>query len=275
MGQYQPVSALGWTENMVNYEFSIYTFEYFLMILVRVATFVYIAPFFGMNNTPARVKIGFSALVALLLFEILTPRATVEYSGEIEFAIIVLKEGITGLLIGFAANICNSIILLSGKIIDMEIGLSMATMLDPSTNSMSGITGTMYNYFIMLLLIATNMHQYILRALVDSYQVIPVNGAVFQWDSLMTTMIQFMRDMMVIGFRIVLPIFACSMILNCILGIMAKVAPQMNMFAVGIQLKVLLGFTIMFLTISLLPSISNVIFTEMKRMIVSVIEGMY
>ncbi|MEY8235562.1 flagellar biosynthetic protein FliR [Lachnospiraceae bacterium 66-29] len=260
---------------MINYTFSLDTFEYFLMILVRVATFVSIAPFFGMNNTPNRVKVGFSAFVAIILFQVLQPKEALEYSGVIEFAIIVLKEGITGLLIGFAANICNSIIVFSGKVIDMEIGLAMANIYDPTTKSQSGLTGTMYNYFIMMLLIATDMHHYILRALVDTYQIIPINGAVFDWQHLMGSMTMFVTDLMVIGFRIVLPVFACSMILSCILGIMAKVAPQMNMFAVGMQIKVLLGLGIMFLTIVLLPSISNFIFMEMKRMIVSVIEGMY
>lgn len=260
---------------MINYEFTLNTFEYFLMILVRVASFVFIAPFFGMNNTPGRVKIGLSAFLALILYQVILPKEVLEYSGVIEFAIIVLKEGITGLLIGFAANICNSIIVFSGKVIDMEIGLAMANIYDPTTNSQSGLTGTLYNYFIMLLLIVTDMHHYILRAFIDTYQIIPINGAVFDWNHLMGTMTMYVTDLIVIGFRIVLPIFATSMILNCILGIMAKVAPQMNMFAVGMQLKILIGFSVMFLTIVLLPNISNIIFTEMKRMIVSIIEGMY
>ncbi len=260
---------------MINYEFSLYTFEYFLMILVRVASFVYIAPFFGMNNTPNRVKVGFSACLAIILYQVVDPKETLVYSGVIEFAIIVLKEGITGLLIGFAANICNSIVVFSGKVIDMEIGLAMANMFDPTTKTQSGLTGTMYNYFIMMLLIVTNMHHYILRALADTYQVIPINDTVFDWTHLMGTMTMFMTDIMVIGFRIVLPVFACNMILSCILGIMAKVAPQMNMFAVGMQIKILMGLGIMFLTIVLLPDIAGFIFDEMKRMIVSMIEGMY
>lgn len=260
---------------MVNYTFSLYTFEYFLMILVRVASFVSVAPFFGMNNTPNRVKIGLSVFISLILYQMILPKDPLEYTGVIEFAIIVLKEGITGLLIGFAANICNSIILLSGKMIDMEIGLAMVNIFDPVNNAQSGITGSLYNNFLMMLLIVTNMHHYILRALIDSYQVIPINGTVFQWDSLLETMAVYMTDLMVIGFRIMLPIFATSMILNCILGIMAKVSPQMNMFAVGIQLKVLVGLVILFVTIGLLPSISNMIFKEMKKMLVAVIEGMY
>ena len=191
------------------------------------------------------------------------------------YAVIVLREGITGLLMGFAANICNSIILFAGNIIDMDIGLSMAQEFDPMTNSQVTITGNLYQYLLLLMMVVTNMHHYVLRALIDSYQVIPVNGQVFQWDSLAESMTTYMADSFVIAFRIVLPVFACMMILNCILGIMAKVAPQMNMFAVGMQLKVLLGLVVMFLTIALLMNVSNFIFDEMRRTIVSMIKGMY
>ena len=260
---------------MINWEFSLYTFEYFLMILVRIASFVFVAPFFGMNNTPRTVKAGFSVFVALLVYQTVLPKETLEYAGVFEFATIVIKEGITGLLIGFAANICNSIVLLSGKIIDMDIGFAMAQVFDPINNTISGITGNIYNYFIMMLLIITNMHHFILRAIIDTYEIIPINGAVFEWNHLLVSMTTFVSDLMVIGFRIVLPIFACIMILNCILGILAKVAPQLNMFSVGMQLKVLVGLVVIFLTIGLLPHISNFIFMEMKKMMVLFVEGMY
>lgn len=260
---------------MVNYEFSLFTFEYFLMILVRIASFVFIAPFFGMRNVPARIKIGASLMIAILMYQTVLPKETLEYAGIFDYSIIVIKEGITGLLIGLAANICNSIVLLSGKIIDMDIGLAMAQVFDPVNNAMSGITGNLYNYLILILLVVTNMHHFILRALVDSYEVIPINGAVFDWEYLAGSMVTYVGDMMVIGFRIVLPVFACIMILNCILGIMAKVAPQMNMFAVGMQMKVLVGLAVMFLTIGLLPVVSNFIFREMRKMMVAFIEGMY
>lgn len=69
--------------------------------------------------------------------------------------------------------------------------------------------------------------------------------------------------------------FAVLMILNCILGIMAKIAPQMNMFSVGIQLKILLGFLVLFLTIQLLPYVSDFVLTEMKRMVTGIASGMH
>ena len=259
---------------MVQYSFSLENFEIFILILVRVSCFVYIAPFYGMSNVPNQVKIGLSAMIALLVSGF-ADVSQVEYTGLIGYAVIVLKEGITGLLIGLAANVCNSIILFAGNIIDMDIGLSMATEFDPINNAQVTLTGNLYNYFILMLLVVTDMHHYILRAFVDAFTVIPVNGQVFQWDHLFQSFLTYMTDLFVIAFRIILPIFAVMMILNCILGIMAKVAPQMNMFAIGMQMKILIGFLIMFLTIRLLPSISNFVFKEMKKLIVSFIEGMY
>ena len=257
---------------MLQYTFDISTFEYFLLILVRISCFVFVAPFFGAKEVPGRVKIGLSAFVAILVFYAVPVEHTA-YTSEVGYAILVLKEGITGLLIGFAAYICNSIILFAGTIIDMDIGLAM--VFDPTTGSQVSITGNLYSYFILLLLIVSNMHQYILRALIDSFQLFPLGGAQFQMDSLLASMVQYCTDLFVIGFRIVLPVFACMMILNSILGIMAKVAPQMNMFAVGVQLKLLLGLAVLFITTFLLPDIANFIFKEIKVMTVSFIEGMY
>ena len=90
---------------MVDLSFSIYDLEYFLLIFVRVSCFVYIAPYFGMNDTPARIRIGISFFTAWLLYETLTPADAVVVDTVMEYAVIVMKEAIAGLLIGFGANI--------------------------------------------------------------------------------------------------------------------------------------------------------------------------
>ena len=156
---------------MLNYTFSLVDFEILILILVRISCFVYAAPFFGMKNVPSRVKIGLSFLLSILIFPSVDQSA-VTYTGMFGYAVIVLREGITGLLMGFAANICNSIILFAGNIIDMDIGLSMAQEFDPMTNSQVTITGNLYQYLLLLMMDVTNMHHYVLRALIDSYQVI-------------------------------------------------------------------------------------------------------
>ena len=96
----------------------------------------------------------------------------------------------------------------------------------------------------------------------------------FHADSLLQSMTEFMSDYILIGFRIVLPIFCVILLLNAILGVLAKVSPQLNMFAVGIQLKVLAGLTAMFLTTGMLPGAADFVYQEMKKMVVSFIGGM-
>ena len=205
----------------------------------------------------------------------LVPHTSLEYESTIGYATIVVKEAIAGLLIGFAAYVCNSIVLFAGNIIDMDIGLSMVTEFNPEMKMQTTISGNLYYYLVMLLLITSDMHKYILRAVCDSFQVVPLGGAVFDYEHLLGSFTRYMGDLFIIGFRMFLPFFACIMILNCILGIMAKVAPQMNMFTVGMQLKILVGLVIMYLTVFMLPSVSDNIFKEIKTMVVSFIEGMY
>lgn len=258
---------------MIDLSFPIEELEYFLLILTRVTCFIYIAPFYGMNNTPNRVKICLGVFISFLLYGAITPHEYMEYSTVWQYGVIVMKEAVVGLLIGLSANICTSIISFAGRLIDMEIGLSMASLMDPTTKENTTITGLFYQYLITLMLIISGMYQFILKAFVETYTLIPVNGAVFHINRLMSSLISFMSDFIIIGFRICLPVFATNMILNAILGILAKVSPQMNMFAVGMQLKILVGLSVLFLTIGMLPSAADYIFTEMKIMMVAFVEA--
>lgn len=252
---------------MVNFSFSIYELEYFLLILTRVSCFVFIAPFFGMSNTPSRVRIGISFFTAMLLYQSLTPADAVIYDSVMEYALIVMKEAVVGLVIGLGANMCTMIINFAGSIIDMETGLSMVTLMDPTTKQNTSISGIFYQYTFMMLLIATGMYRYLFGAMADTFILIPVNGAVFHSDKMLNTMITFMGDYIVIGFRIVLPVFCVILLLNAVLGVLAKVSPQLNMFSVGIQFKILCGLGVMFLTAGMMPGAADFIFQEMQKMV--------
>lgn len=259
---------------MISYSFSLVDIEYFLLILVRISMFVYLAPFYGMRGVPNQVKIGLSFFVSVLLFHVTQPHEALLYRTVWGYAMIVAKEVLTGLMIGFAVSICTSIVTFAGRIIDMEVGLSMANLMDPTTREMSSMTGVYYQYMVTLLLILSGMHRYLLQALAETYILIPVNGAVFHTDKLLNSMLVFMKDYVLIGFRICLPVFAVMLLLNAILGIMAKVAPQMNMFAVGLQMKVLVGLCVLFITVRMIPGVADFIYTEMKQMMVSFVESM-
>lgn len=259
---------------MIDFSFSLIDFEYILLITVRIASFVFVAPFFSQRGVPSQAKIGLSFFIAIILFNVVPPPEKV-FTGVLGYGVAVLNEGITGLLIGFSAYICNSIVIFAGNIIDMDIGLSMAQEYNPDMSMQITSTGNLYYYLIFALFIASGMDRYLLRVACDSFYVVPIGGAVFEWDSLLLSMTTYMGDLFVIGFRIFLPVFAVIMIMNCILGVMAKVAPQMNMFSIGIQLKILVGFLVLFLMIFLFPNVADMVFDEMKKMVVLFIEGMY
>lgn len=259
---------------MVDLSFSIYDLEYFLLIFTRVSCFVFIAPFFSMNSVPARIRIGISFFTAMLLYQALSPADIIVYGTVMEYALIVMKEAITGLLIGFSATMCTSIVNFAGSVADMETGLSMVTLLDPTTRENTSITGVFFQYVLMLMMIATGMYRYLFGTLADTFTLIPVNGAVFHSDRLLNSMLLFLGEYILIGFRIVLPVFCVILLLNAVLGILAKVAPQMNMFSVGIQLKILTGLGVLFFTAGLLPGTADFIFEKMKEMMIAFVGAM-
>ncbi len=258
---------------MLDYSFTYADLEFFLLVLVRVSCFVFIAPFFSMSNTPRNVRIGVSLCLAVLLYHVV-PRGDITYDTLLGYSIIVMKEAVTGFMIGFAANLCSTVVTFAGQIADMEMGLSMASMLDPATKQNSTITGVYYNYMVLLMLMISGMHKYLIKALAETYLLIPVNGIVINSDSLIAAIIGFMSDYIIMGFRICLPIFAVMIILNAVLGVLAKVSPQLNMFAVGIQMKVLVGISILFLSTAMLPGAADFIYSQMKRTIVTFVETM-
>lgn len=259
---------------MLDFSFSTQDFEYFMLIVVRTLGFINTAPFFSTADNPRVARLGLGIFLSYILYFILPPSPPAAYSTVLGYAVIVMKEALTGMMIGLGANICTHIIAFGGRIIDMEIGLSMVSQMDPTTKQNVTFSGMVYQYGFMLIMLATGMHRFFLQAFVEAYTLIPVNGAVFNGPKLMDALIQFMSRFVLIGFQIALPFFIVLMLLNSILGILAKVAPQLNMFTVGIQIKILVGLMVFFLTIRMMPYVADYIFDEMKRMMVLFVEGM-
>ena len=182
--------------------FTIENLEFFLLILVRISGFIFSAPFFSLSNIPRRVQVGLSVFIAVVLYESLE-KDTLVYNGVIEYAGLVISEFMLGLIMGFIMSCCIYILSFSGQIIDMEIGFSMVNVVNPTANMSTTVTGNLYTYFIMLLLLATDLYRYILRAIIDAFSYIPV-GKVTVHANLYLIMVTFIKDYFILGFRIVL-----------------------------------------------------------------------
>ncbi|MDF2906568.1 MAG: putative rane protein [Herbinix sp.] len=250
--------------------FTIEHVEFLLLILVRITGFIFTAPFFSLRNVPFRVKTGLSIFLSLILFYSV-PYSTPEYIGVIGFAVLVVKEALAGAIMGLFANIAYHIIAFAGQVIDMDIGFSMVNEIDPVTSIQTTITANLYGYLVLIMMLISNLHHYFLRAIIDSFQVIEIGKASFS-PNLYKLMTQFITDYFIIGFRIVLPIFAAILVVNTILAILSKVAPQMNMFVIGIQLKIFVGLIVLAMIMALVPSVADFIFRKMKDMLLQSIQ---
>lgn len=246
--------------------------EYALLVFTRIASIIFIVPVFGNSNIPIRVKAAISMFLSLIVMNLVDYTA-VSYEGVLGYSILVVKEAITGTLIGMGSGICLYILNFSGHMMDMEIGFAMAMELDPTTKVQTTISSVLFTNLFMLMFIVSDMHYFIIDAMFDSYQLIPIGGAKFS-PSLYQIFVKYISDYFVIGFRIILPVFACTLLLNVILGILAKVAPQMNMFVVGMQLKVFVGLALLFVLMSLLPGITDFLFDEMQMLTKLFIQAM-
>ena len=244
--------------------FTIKNLEYALLIFIRVTAIVSVTPLFGNNAVPVRVKAAISFFLSIIMINTVDYTA-VSYVGTIGYSVLVMKEAITGLVIGIGSGFCLYILNYSGHFIDMELGLSMAMEFDPTSNLQSTITANFLSHLFIIMFLMSDMHYFIIDALNESYKAIPIGGANID-AGLYHIIVKYIVDYFVIALRIALPIFACVFVINIILGILAKVAPQMNMFVIGMQLKIFVGLFILYMIMGMLPGIVDFIFEEMREL---------
>lgn len=257
---------------MIEKSFSIYHLEYFLVIVVRVIGVMAFAPIFGNQPVTRRARIFIAVAVSFAIFTAY-PYVPLKYTTFWGYSFILLKELIVGLTMGFMSNITLTIIQMAGQFIDRELGFSMVSNFDQTFNTETTITAEFYNMLLLVIMLCSDMHYFILSALSDSFQLIPIGDVGFDTGILYETMIRYMVSYFLIAVRISLPIQISIMLLNVVLGVLAKTAPQMNMFVIGIQLKIFVGLAILFVTLGFLPNIVQYIYEEMQEIVINVMRA--
>lgn len=252
-------------------EFTVENLEYYLLVLIRIASFIAVAPLFSQRAISAQMKVGISVMLTAIVIP-LTPVVPLNYVGIFGYTALILKEIVVGLTLGFMCSACTYILNFAGQLMDIDMGLSMASTFDPINNTQVTVTGLIYNALFMLILVSTNLHYYIIRAIVDTFKYFNIGQEVIPREMVQVG-IDFIINFFLIAFRITLPMFCAMFLINIILGILARIAPQMNMFVVGMQIKLIVGFFVLVLLMQTLPTVSDFVFTEMKDVISQVIRG--
>jgi len=222
--------------------------ELFLLVFLRVTGVFVVSPIFGRQNMPVYYKIGFSFFITLVVTTSAAVVAPASYGGVIEYGFFALREFIVGAIIGFIPYLMFSAIYLAGQMIDMKIGFSMVNVLDPVSNIQIPITANFYYIVCMLMFISVNAHHMVILTISRSYGVIPL-GHLNISGEVIETLMRLFADIFIVGFRIAAPIVFTTLLADVSLGIISKAMPQINVFMVGMPLKILVGIVIMIVTL--------------------------
>ena len=235
------------------------------LILMRLTGMVFLNPIFSRNNIPFIFRIGLTLGLTYVVVQLI-PFENVVFANTIEFALITLKELIIGFFIGYLVYGIIAIFMISGEVIDMQLGISMAKMYDPQSNISMPIIGSVFNLMFMIIFFLTNAHLTIIAIMVQSFQwVLP--GKIVINEDLFVVAIQFMGLVFTLALKLALPIIVVQLITEVAVGIIMKAIPQINVFVLNIQIKLLVGFIIIF---TLVPSLSEFIEQTIEILLVNI-----
>lgn len=209
------------------------------LISMRVSGFVLVNPIFGRRGIPNLVKAGLIMGLSIFLFTMPT-KELVEVNGLLEYLVLLLKEFVLGYVIGFVVSLFQYILVLAGGVIDFQMGLSMATIYDVQSNSSIALSATMLNIMFMLIFFVMNGHHALFQLLIDLQKAIPY-GSLSISSELSSYMLKLFMQCTLLGVQLAFPVIALEFIGEAGVGILMKTIPQINIFAVNIQTKVLIG----------------------------------
>lgn len=242
-------------------------YQLFLLVFVRVSGIFIFSPFFSSQNVPNIMKIGLSFSLTLLIT--VSRPVSVEIGNQI-LLIVIMKELMVGIIIGFISYVFMSAFYVLGQIVDMKIGFGMANVVDPQNKIQVPLMGNFYYILSFLFMLLINGHHKIIIALVDSYNFIPI-GKFFYNENVVEIIVNGLVKSFEIGFKLSFPVVAIIFLTDIVLGIMAKTIPQMNVFVVGMPLKVFIGLAIIMVTIPIfynsIVEIFNIIINDIYKFI--------
>lgn len=217
----------------------------FMMITGRMSGLIMFNPLLGRRGIPNIVKAGFILLLSLCVYG-MTPQQIQMPDTLLGLAFTFLMEVFLGYVLGLVVNLFFYIPLMAGSVIDMQMGLSMASTYDPASGIQVTATSTMLNVLMSLLFFAANGHHTMIRIFAASGMVVPF-GQVALGENFYPAMIQLFIECTVLGIKLCMPVLAAEMMGQVGMGILMKVIPQINVFVINIELKVIVGLSMVML----------------------------
>lgn len=247
--------------------------DIFLLILTRIVGMLMIAPVFSDKQVPPIAKAGLSVIISIIIVYS-NPLMEVTYQGNIlGYGALIIKEVIVGLIIGFVIYMMFQIFFFVGQLISMSSGLSMSNMFDPTVGQQVPVIGLLYNQVAIALFLVTNGHHIIFRGLIHSYILIPIGQGQFN-GGILAQMVTMLNNYFIISLKIAAPIMVTMFILDFALGILARTAPQMNMFVIGFPVKIMASLVMMLTATILINTAYMYVFDQIEINLLNVLQGM-
>lgn len=242
----------------------------FLLVFIRISSLFVSAPFWGRRNFPNVFKLSLALFISFLVF----PIVGVEYASlpyNWLYLFLVIKELLIGLSFGFIALAIFSSLYLAGQFIDMIMGFGIVNVIDPQSNIQVPLIGNFIYLLTIIIYLSINGHHYLLSALIQSFHKIPYNTIIVM-DRFLDFAVLLITSIFSLAFRISLPVVAAVFLVDIGLGIVARTVPQMNVFIVGMPIKIFIGFLVILLILPIFSQVLGNILYDIYRVINNFIE---
>lgn len=253
--------------------FEVEVFKVFLLVMVRISGFVVSAPVLGSRNFPIVAKIGFTALLAAILTPSILALGQTLPDDPVAMAVLATGELMIGLMLGFVMTIVFAAIQVGGQIMDMQSGFSMINVFNPAMETQVPVFGFFLFILAVLFLLATNTHHIMIRALVSTFDRIPLGGFVVR-PELFWQISRWGRVMFYDGLLIAAPVAGALFIAYLAMGIIGRLVPQVQLFVVGFPLTIAVGLFMMALSVHMYLMVLEGMFDDMFKGVASMVKAM-
>lgn len=227
------------------------------LIFVRVLSVLMTAPLFSNRSVPPQIKIGFAAILSFLILPMPNAQLVNVPTEVLPFTLMVAQEVLMGVVIGFVTNLVFVGIGIAASMIGLQSGFTAASLFNPFTNVSSSALDQFYSLIAIALFLAIDGHHMLIRALFRTFELVPI-GTFAITSVTIERIMALTSQVFVIGITLALPIVGTMLLTDAGLGLIAKVVPQIQVFFVGLPLKVGLGFATLALTMNItLPVIRD------------------
>lgn len=231
-----------------------YNFTLLMMLFLRMTGCIVFNPILGRRNIPGVIRAAMALMLTIFTYPFL-PKQTLEITTPVVFTVCAVKELLIGFVIGFIIQLIQSVIIMAGEQMDMQIGISMSKVYDPQSNISMPLSASLINAMFLLIFFLTNSHLTLIELFVKLGTAVPYGDAPIP-SGIFKMLVSCFGLMLTYAAKLCLPIIAVEMIAQIGIGIMMKAVPQIDIFTIEIQLKIIIGFLAIIL---LVPSFASLI----------------